>query len=290
MLRRLIREDIELITDLDPGLWKIKMDPVQVNQVIMNLAINARDAMPEGGILTIETANMELATGYFEEHGVLSGPGPYVVLTVTDTGMGMDREIQSRIFDPFFTTKKRGTGTGHGLSMVYGIVKQNNGHIRVHSEPGEGTTFKVYFLKAEGESKRREGKWSQGEPGGSETVLIVEDDEALRALGRKVLEMQGYRVLEAENVEKALGISKTHDGPIHLVLTDLVMPGMSGKQAAEQIQAIHPDTKVLYMSGYTDNIIVKKGILAEDIHFIEKPFSLDELARKVREVLGGHFD
>ena len=287
MLQRLIREDIEFLTVLEPELWKVYADPMQINQVLMNMVVNARDAMPGGGKLTIETANMELDNIYFQDRGVESAlSGSYVMLAVTDNGAGMDEKTRSRVFDPFFTTKEKVGGTGMGLSTVYGIVKQNNGYVWVYSEPGKGTSFKVYFPKvAEDVTAGKKRAKVSDEISGSETVLIVEDNDALRKLAKNALRKYGYKILEAENGEKALNVSETHEGPIHLLLTDVVMPRMSGTDLSEKLQSIRPETRVIYMSGYTADAIVRNGILRQDINFIEKPFSLESLGKKVRQVL-----
>ena len=286
MLRRTIGEDIELLRVFEPELWNVKMDPGQIEQILLNLVVNARDAMPTGGKLTVETSNTELDDVYFQTHGVKSSQGSYVMITVTDTGTGMDKKTRSRIFEPFFTTKERGQGTGLGLSTVYGIVKQNNGHIWAYSEPGKGTTFKVYFprIKADGASDIEE-PLDENRLKGSETILVVEDNETLLKLTKKMLESYGYKVLTAQNGNEAMEIFNGHDGPIHLLLTDVVMPGMSGRELAEQIQSENPKIKVIYMSGYTDNTISKHGVLYDDIEFIEKPFSPKDLGLKVRKVL-----
>jgi len=286
MLGRLIAEDVELLTIPEPALWQVEVDPGQMEQVIMNLAINARNATPRGGRLTIETANIDLAENYFHEHGIKNEPGSYVMLAVGDTGCGMDKETQEHIFEPFFTTKEVGKGTGLGLATVYGIVKQNNGFIWVYSEPGQGSTFKVYLPRAEGDADSEEKqRLPVIELDGSETILIVEDDEGLRKFTQNALQMHGYKVLDAENGEDALKIGKEHEGPIHLMITDVVMPKMGGKEAAERLQPFYPQMKVIYMSGYTDNAIVQHGVLAPGLNFIQKPFSPEGLAHKVREVL-----
>ena len=286
MLRRMIGEDIELKTLLEPDLGNVTSDPGQIEQVLINLAVNARDAMPQGGKLTIETANVDLEEDYFVNHGVIAVPGPYVMLAVTDTGCGMDKETQSRIFEPFFTTKEKGKGTGLGLSTVYGIVKQSNGFVWAYSEPGRGTTFKIYLSRVEGEEvllKKEKGPTDKLK--GSEAVLIVEDDAALRNLAQKTLHLYGYSVLEAENGEEALRVSKEHEGPIHLMITDVVMPKMGGKETAERLQPLYPQMKVIYMSGYTDNAIAHHGVLEPGLNFLEKPFTPQGLVRRVREVL-----
>jgi len=287
MLVRLIGEDIEILMIPESALWKVEIDPGQMEQVIMNLVANARDSMPIGGKLTIETANTDLDDNYFSEHGIVEErPGSYVMLAVSDTGSGMDKEVQEHIFDPFYTTKEKGKGTGLGLSTIYGIVKQNNGFIWVYSEPGQGSTFKIYLPKVKGDVKEEEKEQPPVENlSGSETVLIVEDDDSLRKLTRTVLKQRGYKILEAENGEDALRISKEHEGTIDLMITDVVMPKMGGKETAERLKTLHPQMKVIYMSGYTDNAIVHHGVLAAGLNFLEKPFSLEGLARKAREVL-----
>jgi len=287
MLGRLIGENIELVTILEPALWPVKADPGQIEQVIMNLTINSRDAMPKGGKLIIETANVDLNRNYFRNHGIKEEqPGPYVMLAVSDTGIGMDKETREHIFDPFYTTKETGKGTGLGLSTIYGVVRQSNGFVWVYSEPGRGSTFKVYLPRAEENvGAEEQERIPVGEPGGSETVLIVEDNDSLRRLARTVLKQKGYKVLEAENGEEALRVSNEHEGAIDLLVTDVVMPKKSGRETAERLQQIYPRMKVIYMSGYTDNAIVQHGVLEPGLNFIEKPFSPADLARKVREVL-----
>jgi len=287
MLGRLIGEDVEILTIPEPALWQVEIDPGQMEQVVMNLAINARDAMSKGGKLTIETANVDLDGNYFRKHGIKEEQsGTYVMLAVSDTGIGMDKETQEHIFEPFFTTKGIGKGTGLGLSTVYGIVKQNNGFIWTYSESGQGSTFKIYLPKAKGgvASEKKE-QHPETELGGSETVLIVEDDDNLRKLAQKALKQYGYRVLKAENGEDALRVSDEHDGSIQILITDVVMPKMGGKEIAERLQPLYPQMKVIYMSGYMDNAIVRHGVLAPGLNFLEKPFTLENLVRKVREVL-----
>jgi two-component system cell cycle sensor histidine kinase/response regulator CckA len=286
MLRRIIGEDIELRTILAPDLGLVEADAGQIEQVIMNLAVNARDAMPVGGKLTIETANAELDEGYSRAH-IAVIPGSYVMLSVSDTGVGMTKEVQGQIFEPFFTTKEIGKGTGLGLSTVYGIVKQSKGNIWVYSEPGKGTTFKIYLPRVERSiytKKKRDKK--AGPVTGSETILIVEDDEMVRNFTARVLKGCGYRVLVAADGEEAVRVSGTHEGPIHLMLTDVVMPGMSGQELGERLGASRPGIKALYMSGYADNAIVHHGVLDPEKAFLPKPFTPDALGRKVREVLG----
>jgi two-component system cell cycle sensor histidine kinase/response regulator CckA len=284
MLRRLLREDIELAVLSEHALSKASVDPTQMDQVIMNLAINARDAMPQGGKLTIETQNVVLDESQFNEQFEVTR-GPYVMLAVSDTGSGMDKSTQARIFEPFFTTKALGKGTGLGLATVFGIVQQSGGNITVESEPGRGTTFKVYFPVAEGSDSPRSAEVI--EPStlhGTETVLLVEDQDEVRRVAQLILRRYGYTVLEARNAGEAW-LSCERQGPIHLLLTDVVMPQMSGRELADRLTKVRPDMKVLYMSGYTDNAIVHHGILDEGIAFLQKPLVPDVLARRVREVL-----
>jgi PAS domain S-box-containing protein len=286
MLGRLIGEDVELLTIPGSALWQVEVDPGQMEQILMNLAVNARDAMPKGGKFTIETTNVDLDGTYFHQHGIEGQPGPYVMLSVNDTGTGIDKEAQNLIFDPFFTTKGIGKGTGLGLSTVYGIVKQNNGFIWVYSEPGQGSTFKVYLPKVKEDTEPEEKeRISVEDLSGSETVLVVEDDDSLRALSQRVLQKYGYRVLEAENGEDALKVSKAYEGSIDLMITDVVMPRMGGKETAERLQPLYPHMKVLYMSGHTDDAMVHHGVLTGELNFLQKPFSLKGLTRKVRKIL-----
>jgi PAS domain S-box-containing protein len=286
MLRRMIGEDIELVTRLSDGLGKVKIDPSQIEQVIFNLAVNARDAMPSGGKFTIETANVQSDEGYALTHLGLT-PGHYVRLSVSDTGVGMSREVQEKAFDPFFTTKEKGKGTGLGLSTVHGIVTQSGGKIWVYTEPGHGTTFKIYFPTVEGELDTLNVKQeAHSPPRGSETVLLVEDEPSVRDLANRLLKQQGYRVLEAANGEEALRLAQDMTGErIHLLLTDVVLPHMSGKELADQLKTFRPDLKVLYTSGYTDYAVVHQGILNSGTHFLQKPFSHETLSQKVREAL-----
>lgn len=285
MLQRLIGEDIELQTALASELGSVKADPGQIEQVIMNLAVNARDAMPHGGNLIIETENVFLNEEYATSH-IAVKHGAYVMLAVSDTGEGMSEETQSRIFEPFFTTKELGKGTGLGLSTVYGIVKQSGGNIWVYSEISQGTTFKIYLPRIdEAAQEYLSGVRVEERVYGTEIILLAEDDREVRSLVREALEGYGYRVLEAEGGGAALSVSERHEAPIHLLLTDVVMPKMSGRELADRLTQSRPEIKVLYMSGYTDESIVHHGVLDPDTPFIQKPFGPQALARKVREVL-----
>jgi PAS domain S-box-containing protein len=285
MLRRLIGEDIELETSAPEDLWPIKADRSQIEQVILNLAVNARDAMPRGGKLTIETANAELDQAYSRQHPMVA-PGNYVMLAVTDTGVGMNLETQAHAFEPFFTTKEKGKGTGLGLATVYGIVKQSGGYVWLYSEPGEGTSFKIYLPRVVENVSARDPQHGKEAPRrGSETILLVEDEKGVRELARDYLESTGYTVLVAEEGEAALRIAKTHGKKIHLLLTDVVMPGMSGRELAQQVQVLLPGTPIIYMSGYTDQAIVHHGILESDAILLQKPFTLNTLTRKLRQAI-----
>lgn len=285
MLRRLIGEDIEFVSALAPSLWPVKADPSQIEQVIMNLAVNARDAMPDGGTLTIETDNVESVRTI----GLVQSPiygSPAVRLTVRDTGKGIDPETRSHMFEPFFSTKELGKGTGLGLATVYGIVAQSGGTIDVKSEPGLGTAFTIYLPRVDPSSHLTAALSSMASPGGgSETILLVEDEDIVRVLVRDVLKRYGYRVLDAANVQEALQICESNEGRIDLLLTDIVMPGMSGRRLAEEVVAKGWGTRVLFMSGYTDDMILRHGVQETNVAFIQKPFTPDALARQVREVL-----
>ncbi|MDR3678092.1 MAG: response regulator [Acidobacteriota bacterium] len=268
-------------------MGRVKADPGQIEQVLMNLVVNARDAMPTGGNLTLETSNVELDETYASTHPTVK-PGPHVMLAVGDTGAGMTAETKAQIFEPFFTTKEQGKGTGLGLATVYGIVKQSEGSIWVYSELGQGTVFKIYLPMvseslAPSEPATREKKSSFS---GTETILVVEDEEGVRSLVCQALEASGYKVLESEDAENALEMCANHDGPIHLLLTDVVMPQMSGPAVAEKVAALRPGIKVVYMSGYTDDAMLRHGVLSQDMPFIQKPFSPTALRKKIREVLG----
>jgi PAS domain S-box-containing protein len=290
MLPRLIGEDIQLNLILDPAIGQVKADPGQVEQVVMNLAVNARDAMPDGGKLTIQTANVELDAAFAREHPG-SVPGQYVMLAVTDTGTGIDPETQAQIFEPFFTTKGRDKGTGLGLATVYGVVKQSNGYIAVESEKGKGALFKIYLPRIEQPvATRSESIQAPQTVRGSETVLLVEDAEPLRLLAQMFLKENGYRVLTAADGAEAQQVAAQDPGPIHLLLTDVVMPGINGRVLAERLAPRHPAMKVLYMSGYTDSFIAGHGVLEPGTHLLHKPFTEEVLVRKVRELLDGSSD
>ena len=285
MLRRLIGEDIDILTVQRAGLGQVKADPSQIEQVIMNLVVNARDAMPTGGKIIIETDNVVLDETYARSHASVK-PGHYVMLAVSDTGTGMDAATQARIFEPFFTTKPKGKGTGLGLATVIGIVKQSGGDIWVYSELHQGTTFKVYLPRVKNADLSALAGTGIGKKAeGNETVLVVEDEEALRLLVRGVLEKKGYKVLVARHGDEALGVSDQHGGEIHLLLTDVVMPQVNGRMLAARLAFTRPKIKVLYMSGYTDNAIVHHGVLEPGIAFLQKPFTPEGLAHKIREVL-----
>jgi PAS domain S-box-containing protein len=285
MVGRLVGEDMELLIKPCIGLGLVKADPGQIEQVILNLVINARDAMPNGGKITLETARVYLDKEYARQH-IAVQPGWYVMLAVADTGHGMDAKTQKHIFEPFFTTKESGKGTGLGLSTVYGIVKQSGGNIWVYSEVGVGTSFKIYLPLVDERVTEPDAEVVRPEnTAGTETILLAEDEEMVRRLARESLRMHGYRVLEAANGADALLICRQHEGPIHLLLTDVVMPRMSGRDLADQLVRLRPETRVLYMSGYTDQAIVHHGILDGDIAFIGKPFTPDALVLKVIEVL-----
>jgi PAS domain S-box-containing protein len=284
LLRRVIGENIQLVKVCDEELGRVKADPGQIEQVIMNLAVNARDAISGAGRLIIETANVELDEAYARNR-VGVEPGAYVMLAVSDTGHGMDADTRSHIFEPFFTTKEPGKGTGLGLATVYGIVKQSGGHIHVYSEPGRGSTFKVYLPRVYEGPERRRAELAGTAPTGSETVLLVEDETPLREMIREVLELNGYRVLAAADPAAAIDAVQSHSGPIGLVVTDVVMPQKSGRDLADELRALRPEARVLYMSGYTDQIISEQDVLAPGAFFLAKPFTTEALLRKIRDVL-----
>ena len=288
MLRRLIGEDVDFLTVLEPKLDRVKVDPGQIEQILLNLAVNSRDAMPDGGTLIIETKNAELDKFYADDHLEVT-PGPYVMVSVSDNGCGMDEEMRSRIFEPFFTTKGAGKGTGLGLSTVFGIIKQSGGHVSVYSEPSQGTTFKIYLPKVEvAKSAARPSQDHDPLPVHDERILLVEDQDQVRDVVAQMLESYGYEVLSAACGEAALQKSTTEKGPIHLLLTDLVMPGMSGRELSEHLAVLRPATRCLFMSGYTDDAVVRNKVLDSGIPFIHKPFTADALHRAVRKVLDDH--
>ena len=285
MIRRLIGEDVELAWKPDPAAGRVRVDPAQLDQVLANLAVNARDAIRGVGRLTLETANVEVTAAYGQAH-LDAAPGPYVMVAVTDTGSGMDRDTLSHLFEPFFTTKEQGKGTGLGLATVYGIVRQNHGFISVYSEPGQGTTFKVYLPRVDGSAEGQEVEVEQLEHrGGRETVLVVEDEESILDVAEAGLRQLGYRVLAAGSPAEALRAASAHDGSIDLLVTDVVMPGMNGKQLAEELRRTRPGLACLYISGYTANVISERGILEEGVDLLPKPFPLGALAAKIREIL-----
>jgi len=285
MLRRLLGEDIDLAWMPGAHLWPIRIDPAQVTQVLTNLAVNARDSIDKAGRITIETENTTLDADYCSAHqGFI--PGDFVVVSVSDNGCGMGKETLEHIFEPFFTTKKFGEGTGLGLATVYGIVKQNAGFINVYSEPGKGSTFRIYLPRYEQELEPgKETIRSNTPQGGAETIMLVEDEAAVRKLTQIMLERLGYKTIVASTPNAALLLAEEHSGDIDLLLVDVVMPGMTGKELAEKLLVLRPHMKRLFMSGYTANVIAHHGVLDEGVHFIQKPFSMKTLAAKVREAL-----
>jgi two-component system, cell cycle sensor histidine kinase and response regulator CckA len=284
MLRTVLGADVDLVSVCAPELGRIRVDPSSIEQVILNLVVNARDAMPTGGKLTLETGNVVLDEAYALDHiGVK--PGPHVMLAVTDTGCGMGKATLARIFEPFFTTKPTGKGTGLGLSTVFGIAQQSGGSVWVYSEPGKGSTFKVYFPRVSDSLDARRTVKPPITRRGTETILLVEDDDQVRIVSRGILGLSGYRVLEARNARDAILRSERHQGKIHLLLTDVVMPHMSGPELASRLMAARPDMKVLCMSGYTDDSIVRHGVLEAQVAFLQKPITPESLTTKIREVL-----
>jgi CheY-like chemotaxis protein len=285
MLRRLIGEDIEIVNKLDPAVGKINADRGQFEQVLINLVVNARDAMPQGGKITVVTENVNLDQSYAGLR-IAVKPGAYVMLAVSDTGTGMNTETQQQIFEPFFTTKEIGKGTGLGLATIYGIVKQSGGNIWVYSETGKGTTFKIYLPRVDAEALTSAHVRVHPTIAAHETILLVEDEEMVRKLACDILSARGYRVLAAKNGDDAIAICGNHSGRIDLLLTDVVMPGTGGKEVADSIKRRRQDINVLYMSGYTDDAIVHHGVLDPGMNFIEKPFTANKLVTKVQEALG----
>jgi CheY-like chemotaxis protein len=285
MLRRLIGEDLDLEILTDPSAAAVKADPGHAGQIIMNLVVNARDAMPQGGRLTVKTARVDLQTSYPARFGPVP-PGVYVMLMVRDTGVGMDATVQTHVFEPFFTTKKSGKGTGLGLSTVYGIVKQCGGYLDLKSEPGTGSTFSVYLPRLEAMVEPPKARIPvTASCRGEETVLLVEDEDVLRSLLAKFLRLHGYTVLEARHGGEALLLCERHQDPIHLMVTDVVMPLMSGRELADRLAPLRPDMKVLYMSGYTEDAVVQHGVTDLSASFLQKPFKPIDLARRIRVLL-----
>jgi two-component system cell cycle sensor histidine kinase/response regulator CckA len=283
MVQRIIGDHIKVNTEVEEGLGQVKIDPTQAHQVILNLVVNARDAMPDGGTLTMEVSNAELDESSARAHGLAAGR--YVMLAVSDNGIGMTPEIRQRVFEPFFTTKGTGQGTGLGLATVYGIVQQSEGHIWLYSEPGIGTTFKIFLPRVDEPMEARVSEPVEEIARGEETVLVVEDDPAVRGLVEEILRPIGYNVITAENGAVAVRAAQACDGKIDLLLTDVVMPIMGGKEVADRLASLRPGIKVLFMSGYTGNAIAQHGTLGPDVAFIQKPFTPESLSAKVRAVL-----
>jgi len=284
MLRRLIGEDIELVTRLTPDLEAVRVDPGQIEQVVLNLAVNARDAMPNGGQFLIETTNVTLGEPYVSEHAEVA-PGRYVQVAVSDTGSGMSREVMSRLFEPFFTTKEQGKGTGLGLATCYGIVKQAGGHIWVYSEVGHGSSFKIYLPPAHKPLEPQPPAPRPAPAFGTETILLVEDEAPVRSMASRMLQLSGYTVLSAGDGAMALEVAAAHRGQIDLLVADVVMPRMGGRKLAEELRKLRPGLRVLYVSGYTEDSAVLKSQLDDGAAFLAKPFEVDALAQRVREVL-----
>jgi CheY-like chemotaxis protein len=285
MLQRLLGEDVELLVKPGAALWTVRADPDQISQVLMNLSVNSRDAMPVGGILTLETRNVTAGPSFIESHPFMA-PGDYVVLSVTDTGTGIPKGVQERMFEPFFTTKAVGKGTGLGLSSVYGIVKQSGGYLLCESEPGRGAAFTVYLPRIHHELSVAELHEANRLLHGNETILIVEDEDALRESMSQFLTSLGYTVLAAESGQQALAIANARKEPIHLMITDVVMPRMSGRELSQALVSTQPALKTIFMSGYIDDAIERHGLQMEGVAFLQKPFSLALLARKLRSLLG----
>jgi PAS domain S-box-containing protein len=287
LLERLLGENIELRTFLAEEAWPIRIDPGQLEQLLVNLAVNARDAMPKGGTLTFETANVHLDEEYRKSHPDVQA-GPYLQIVINDSGAGMSRSVQEHIFEPFYTTKDPGMGTGLGLATCHGIVKQNGGHIWLYSEPGEGTTFKIYFPRAEGEAAIGDSvSLAAEDTRGTETILVVEDEEMVRRIGVITFRQLGYRILEASTGAEALEVAAVHDGPIDAVVCDVVLPDMRGPEVTAKLAEKHPEARVLYVSGYTENTIVHDGVLEHGINFLQKPYTSSSVARALRRLLDG---
>jgi CheY-like chemotaxis protein len=283
MLSRIVGEDVVFSLRLAPGLGCARLDPTQVEQIVVNLVVNARDAMPQGGKIVIETQNTSLDDGYAQAHSPMIA-GNYVMMAVSDSGIGMDSATQRHVFEPFFTTKP--SGTGLGLATVYGAVKQSGGHIWLYSEPGKGTIFKIYFPRVDEPSDSVKAPPSkENKSSASETVLLVEDSDSLRDVTKEFLGMAGYSVCDFGNGSEALSFAREHNGPIHLLLTDVVMPGMSGRELARDLVHLHPETRVLFISGYSANAIHHQGVLDDDVNLLPKPFTRSSLMQKVRELL-----
>src|SRR5581483_5028380 len=285
MLRRIIGEDVDLVTKLAPSIGHVRADPGQIEQAILNLVINARDAMPSGGRLVIETSDAQFDEQYTSDHGI-QAEGPYVMIAITDSGQGMDKATIARIFDPFFTTKEQGKGTGLGLSTVYGIVKQSGGFVWVYSEPDHGATFKIYLPRVDAPVEAPTVPAPVRSTAGRETVLVVEDEEALRRVAERILLRDGYTVLVAATGDDALALAEKSSKPIDLIATDVVMPGLAGRDLVQRLLTLHPSAKVLFMSGYTDDAMLRHGISAGTA-FLQKPFSGIALTHKIREILDG---
>ena len=284
MLRRLIGEQVELVTQLSPNLGRVSADQGQIEQVMMNLAVNARDAMSERGTVRIETTNVDLDDAFVAAHPGASR-GPHVMFAVIDSGVGMDHTVQARLFEPFYTTKEPGKGTGLGLATVYGVVKQSNGYIGVESEVGRGSTFSVYLPRAAQAVSRHGAEPASVPRTGTETILLVDDQDGVRRVTRETLARHGYTVVEASSGKDALAVAESHNGSVQLMLTDVVMPGMDGRELARQIASDHPGIRILYMSGYADAVVGSNGVLVPGLAFLQKPFTPKRLLQKVREVL-----
>jgi CheY-like chemotaxis protein len=290
MLRRLIGEDIDLVWKPFAHLWPVKMDPSQIDQILVNLCVNARDAITGVGKLTIETGKKTFDEEYCKDHAGFF-PGDFVLLAVSDNGSGMDKEVLDNLFEPFFTTKPVNKGTGMGLATIYGIVKQNNGFINVYSEPGQGSTFKIYLPRSVADKDTEKAvPDKKAAAGGTETILLVEDEPSILRMTRMMLERKGYTVLPAATPTEAVEKAKNHSGPIDMLMTDVIMPEMNGRDLAGQITDLYPDIRLLFMSGYTANVIAHHGVLDDGVAFIQKPFSMVDMTEKVRAILDSASD